>query len=190
MLVHLTHFKGKISLVLKYCSSRIRTKFRYTSNTSKLKLSVISIAQNSLNSTRNPGSLAGPHSPHAANLPACSWLKEPRAESLTADRQVTVWESFCEIKCNYVECGSVLCTAVYRSVHSCTHLQYVYTTVDLRSIVPTAVGTSHLHCTKCPQLWSDKFRPWSISAGGTPQSVLLYDGCYWMCTQTEFSDLL
>jgi hypothetical protein len=60
---------------------------------------------------------------------------------------------------------------------------------SVRSIVPTAVGTSHFHCTKCPQLWSDKFRPWSISAGGTPQSVLLYDGCYWICTQTEFSDL-
>jgi hypothetical protein len=40
-----------------------------------------------------------------------------------------------------------------------------------------------------PQLRSNKFRPWAISAGGTPQSVLLYDGCYGMCTQTEFSDV-
>ena len=86
------------------------------------------------------------------------------------------------------------CTSVYRyrytAVHSCTHLHYVQTAVDLRSIVPTAVGTSHFHCTKCPQLWSDKFRPWSISEGGTPESVLLYNGCYWMCTQTEFPDVL
>ena len=159
--------------------------------------------QNSLNSTRNPArnpvdparSMSG-WTPNAADSPACSWLNEPRAESLTADRQVTVWESFCKIKCNFVECGSLLCTAVYRSVHSCIYMQYVYTTVDLRSIVHPSVGTSHFHCTKCPQLWSDKFRPWSISAGqvlrlgGTPQSVLLYDGRNWMCTQTEFSDLL
>jgi hypothetical protein len=44
--------------------------------------------------------------------------------------------------------------------------------------------------TLSPQLWSQKFRPWSISAGGTPTSVLLYDGCDRMCTQTEFSDVL
>jgi hypothetical protein len=44
--------------------------------------------------------------------------------------------------------------------------------------------------TLSPQLWSQKFRPRSISAGGTPTSVLLYDGCDGMCTQTEFSDVL
>ena len=142
----------------------MRTEFRCTSDTSTRKLSVVSIAQNSLNSTRNPAS-------SWLDPTCCQFTNEPRAESLTADRQVTVWESFGKIKYNYVECGSVLCTAVYRSVHSGTHLQYVYTAVDLRSIVPTAVGASHFHCTNCPQLWSDKFRPWSISAGGTPTSV-------------------
>ena len=43
--------------------------------------------------------------------------------------------------------------------------------------------------TLSPQLWSQKFRPWSISAGGTPTSVLLFDGCNVLCTQTEFSDV-
>jgi hypothetical protein len=38
--------------------------------------------------------------------------------------------------------------------------------------------------------YGHKFRPWSISAGGTPTSVLLYDACDDMCTQTEFSDVL
>jgi hypothetical protein len=84
-----------------------------------------------------------------------------------------------------------LYTGRYTAVHTC--IMCTQHTVDLWSIVPTAVGTSHFHRPKCPQLWSDKFRPWSISAGGTPQSVLLYDGCNScnsMCTQTEFSDLL
>ena len=58
------------------------------------------------------------------------------------------------------------------------------------TFVPTAADTSHFHCTKCPQLWLHKFRPWSISAGGTPTSVLLYDGCNEMCTHTEFSNVL
>ena len=35
------------------------------------------------------------------------------------------------------------------------------------TIVPTAVVTSHFHRTRCPQLWSHKFRPWSISTVGT-----------------------
>jgi hypothetical protein len=65
-----------MSLVLKYCSSRIRTKFKYTSNTSKFKLSVLSIAQNSLNSTWNPGSWLNP-----------SRRLNPSAESFT-DQQV------------------------------------------------------------------------------------------------------
>ena len=40
LLVYLTHSYGKISIVLKYCSTRLRRKLKYTSDTSKLKLSV------------------------------------------------------------------------------------------------------------------------------------------------------
>ena len=142
----------------------------------------LSIAQNSLNSTRNLASCLDPTCCQYTSMQllaerAPCWIVHGRSA-------VTVWESFFEIKCNYVGCGSVqLYTGLCTAVHSCRSTVY-------SCIVSTAVGTSHFHCTKCPQLWSDKFRPWSISVGGTPQSVLLYNGCHRMSTQTEFSDLL
>jgi hypothetical protein len=66
-----------MSVVLKHCSSRIRPKFRYTSNTSK-QTAVLSIAQNSVTVDPEPSSqLAEPeHEPEQLAEPK-PWLNEP-----------------------------------------------------------------------------------------------------------------
>ena len=60
---------------------------------------------------------------------------------------------------------SELKVVLSKTVNPLIHAQHLPTAVD-------SVDTSHFHCTICPQLWPHKFRPWSISAGGTPTSVL------------------
>ena len=63
-----------MSLVLKYCSSRKRTKFRHTSNTSKLEMSVSRIVQKLAELDPEPSQLAEPHMLH--NVPCIMQLAE------------------------------------------------------------------------------------------------------------------